>query len=188
MKKVINTDKAPKAIGPYSQAIENNGTLFISGQIPVDPSTGKVADNIADQTRQVMENISAILTEAGYTFDNVVLCNCLLDNMDNFKAFPGRARTHRVRPPRGRALLLRRRHSGEGIPGESERLAERHRGHLRRKRPHLRPHAAPGSVPVPVQCPRLAETEARRPSPRVGRRPRDLRERRGIRGFLPLIP
>ncbi|MBR5719533.1 MAG: RidA family protein [Bacteroidales bacterium] len=87
MKKVINTDKAPKAIGPYSQAIENNGTLFISGQIPVDPSTGKVADNIADQTRQVMENISAILTEAGYTFDNVVLCNCLLDNMDNFKAF-----------------------------------------------------------------------------------------------------
>lgn len=87
MKKVINTEKAPKAIGPYSQAIENNGTLFISGQIPVDPSTGKVADNIADQTRQVMENISAILTEAGYTFDNVVLCNCLLDNMDNFKAF-----------------------------------------------------------------------------------------------------
>ena len=87
MKKVINTEKAPKAIGPYSQAIENNGTLFISGQIPVDPSTGKVADNITDQTRQVMENISVILTEAGYTFDNVVLCNCLLDNMDNFKAF-----------------------------------------------------------------------------------------------------
>lgn len=87
MKKVISTDKAPKAIGPYSQAIEANGMLFISGQIPVNPATGNLAEGITDQTRQVMENISAILTEAGYTFENVVKCTCLLDNMDNFKPF-----------------------------------------------------------------------------------------------------
>lgn len=87
MKKVISTDKAPKAIGPYSQAIEANGMLFISGQIPVNPETGNLAEGITDQTRQVMENISAILAEAGYTFENVVKCTCLLDNMDNFKPF-----------------------------------------------------------------------------------------------------
>lgn len=87
MKKVISTDKAPKAIGPYSQAIEANGMLFISGQIPVNPATGNLAEGITDQTRQVMDNISAILAEAGYTFENVVKCTCLLDNMDNFKPF-----------------------------------------------------------------------------------------------------
>lgn len=87
MKKVISTDKAPKAIGPYSQAIEANGMLFISGQIPINPATGNLAEGITDQTRQVMENISAILAEAGYTFENVVKCTCLLDNMDNFKPF-----------------------------------------------------------------------------------------------------
>ena len=87
MKKIINSLKAPKAIGPYSQAIEANGMLFVSGQIPVDPATGNVADNIEDQTHQVMENISAILNEAGYSFDNVVKCTCLLSDMNNFKAF-----------------------------------------------------------------------------------------------------
>jgi len=87
MKTVIQTEKAPKAIGPYSQAIENNGTLFISGQVPIDPETGKVIKGgIKEQTRQVMENINAILKAAGYTFDNVVKSTCLLDNMDNFAA------------------------------------------------------------------------------------------------------
>ena len=85
MKKVIHTDKAPKAIGPYSQAIEINGTLYISGQIPVDPATGKVADTIEEQTEQVMKNIGAILEEAGYTFADVVKSTCLLSDMANFK-------------------------------------------------------------------------------------------------------
>ena len=85
MKKVIHTDKAPKAIGPYSQAIEINGTLYISGQIPVDPATGKVADTIEEQTEQVMKNIGAILEEAGYTFADVVKSTCLLSDMVNFK-------------------------------------------------------------------------------------------------------
>ena len=85
MKKVIRTDRAPKAIGPYSQAIENNGMLFISGQIPVDPATGKVAETIEEQTEQVMKNIGAILEEAGYTYANVVKTTCLLSDMANFK-------------------------------------------------------------------------------------------------------
>jgi 2-iminobutanoate/2-iminopropanoate deaminase len=87
MKTVIQTEKAPKAIGPYSQATENNGTLFISGQVPIDPETGKIVEGgIKEQTRQVMENIKAILDAAGYTFDNVVKSTCLLDDMDNFAA------------------------------------------------------------------------------------------------------
>jgi 2-iminobutanoate/2-iminopropanoate deaminase len=87
MKKVINTSNAPKAIGPYSQAIEANGMLFISGQIPIDPSISKVVEGgIKEQTEQVMKNIEAILTEAGYTFANVIKSTCLLSDMENFAA------------------------------------------------------------------------------------------------------
>lgn len=85
MKKIINTDNAPKAIGPYSQAIEINGMLFISGQIPVNPATGKIVEGIDEQTEQVMQNIGAILKEAGYTFEHVVKSTCLLSDMANFK-------------------------------------------------------------------------------------------------------
>ncbi len=85
MKKVINTQHAPKAIGPYSQAIEANGTLYISGQLPVDSATGQIVEGgIAEQTEQVLKNVGAILTEAGYTFENVVKSTCLLSTMDNF--------------------------------------------------------------------------------------------------------
>jgi 2-iminobutanoate/2-iminopropanoate deaminase len=87
MKKVISTSNAPGAIGPYSQAIEANGMLFISGQIPIDPATGKlVEEDITIQTEQVMRNIGAILEEAGYTFNNVVKSTCLLSDMSNFAA------------------------------------------------------------------------------------------------------
>jgi len=87
MKKVISTGHAPKAIGPYSQAIETNGMLFISGQIPIDPATGAfIEGGITEQTEQVMRNIGAILKEAGYTFDQVVKSTCLLSDMDNFAA------------------------------------------------------------------------------------------------------
>ena len=87
MKKIIHTDKAPKAVGPYSQAVESNGMLFISGQIPVNPQSGKIVDGgIEAQTRQVMENIGAILEEAGYTYKDVIKSTCLLENMDNFAA------------------------------------------------------------------------------------------------------
>ncbi len=86
MKKVINTPNAPKAIGPYSQAIEINGMLFISGQIPVNPQTGEIPEGIQAQTEQVMKNIGAILHEAGYDYSNVVKSTCLLSDMANFKA------------------------------------------------------------------------------------------------------
>ena len=87
MKKVIATKNAPGAIGPYSQAIEVNGMLFISGQIPINPETGNIVEGgIYEQTDQVMKNLEGILTEAGYTFDNVVKSTCLLSDMANFAA------------------------------------------------------------------------------------------------------
>jgi len=86
MKRVIFTEKAPKPVGPYSQAIEINGTLFIAGQVPLNPETGKLADGgIREQTGQVMENIGAILEAAGYNFRDVVKSTCLLSTMDDFK-------------------------------------------------------------------------------------------------------
>jgi len=87
MKRIISTSNAPAAIGPYSQAVEVNGTLYVSGQIPIDPATGKIVEGgITEQTTQVMKNIEAILTEAGYTFVDVVKSTCLLSDMANFKA------------------------------------------------------------------------------------------------------
>jgi len=87
MKRIINTTNAPAAIGPYSQAVEINGTLYISGQIPIDPSIGKVVEgDITVQTEQVMKNIGAILKEAGYNYTDVVKSTCFLSDMANFKA------------------------------------------------------------------------------------------------------
>jgi 2-iminobutanoate/2-iminopropanoate deaminase len=87
MKKVINTPDAPKAIGPYSQAIEAGNTLYISGQIPINPATGKIeTTSIVGQTEQVMKNIGAILKAAGYGFENVVKSTCLLSEISNFAA------------------------------------------------------------------------------------------------------
>ena len=87
MKKIINTSNAPAALGPYSQAVEANGTLYVSGQVPIDPTTGKVVEGgITEQTEQVMKNIEAILKEAGYEFANVVKSTCLLSDMANFAA------------------------------------------------------------------------------------------------------
>lgn len=86
MKKIISTEKAPAAIGPYSQAIEANGTLYISGQLPVNPETGKIPEGIDAQTEQVFKNIKAILDEAGYSFKDVVKSTCLMSDMANFKA------------------------------------------------------------------------------------------------------
>ena len=72
MKKAIATNKAPGAIGPYSQAIEANGMVFISGQLPINPETGVMPEGVTAQTEQSMKNLEAILNEAGCTFDNVV--------------------------------------------------------------------------------------------------------------------
>ena len=84
MKKVINTTNAPAAIGPYSQANFANGILYISGQIPTDPATGKLVEGIEKETHQVMKNLQAILAEAGMTFKNVVKATIFLKSMDDF--------------------------------------------------------------------------------------------------------
>ncbi len=87
MKHIIHTSNAPAAIGPYSQAVEANGMLFISGQVAIDPQTGKVTEGgISEQTGQVMKNIGAILKEAGYKFSDVIKSTCLLSDMGNFAA------------------------------------------------------------------------------------------------------
>jgi 2-iminobutanoate/2-iminopropanoate deaminase len=87
MKKIIKTSKAPAAIGPYSQAVEINGTLYVSGQIPINPDTGKLVEgDITVQTVQVFRNIAAILESAGYSFSDVVKTTCLLSDMADFKA------------------------------------------------------------------------------------------------------
>ena len=85
MKKIINTNNAPAPIGPYSQAVAANGFLFVSGQIPSDPATGEiVSGDIKAETKQVMENIKAILTEAGLNFSNIVKTSIFLTDMGNF--------------------------------------------------------------------------------------------------------
>ena len=87
MKKIISTTAAPGAIGPYSQAVEANGTLYISGQVPIDPATGKIIEGgIREQTTQVLKNIKAILLAAGYSVNDVVKSTCLLADMSDFKA------------------------------------------------------------------------------------------------------
>jgi 2-iminobutanoate/2-iminopropanoate deaminase len=87
-KKIISTEKAPRAIGPYSQAVMAGNMLFVSGQIPVDPATGSMAsDTIGGQTEQVMKNLMAILLQAGCDASAVVKTTCYLSDMANFQAF-----------------------------------------------------------------------------------------------------
>jgi 2-iminobutanoate/2-iminopropanoate deaminase len=87
MKKVISTPHAPAAIGPYSQAIDTGSLVFVSGQIPIVPETGKLLEgDIRMQTEQVMKNMGAILEAAGLNYSDVVRCTCFLADMDDFKA------------------------------------------------------------------------------------------------------
>ena len=88
MFKITNTTKAPAAIGPYSQAIEWNGILFASGQVPINPEVGDVtAEGIVDQAEQVMKNIAAILEENGLGFENVIKTTCFLADMGDCATF-----------------------------------------------------------------------------------------------------
>ncbi len=84
-KQIIETKSAPAPVGPYNQAVVHNGVLYGSGQIAINPSTGElVTDTIENETRQVMENIKAILTEAGLTFENVLKCSVFVSDMNNY--------------------------------------------------------------------------------------------------------
>lgn len=87
MLKVINTEKAPAAIGPYSQAIVLKDMLYTSGQIPVNPKTGEIPEGITAQAEQVMKNIEAVLSEAGAGFDQTVKTTCFIADMNDFAAF-----------------------------------------------------------------------------------------------------
>ena len=113
MNEVISTDKAPGAIGPYSQAIKANGLIFCSGQIPIDPATGNfISDDVAEQTVQVFKNLSAVLEAAGSGFGKVVKTTVFLADMDDFAAMnevygryftenkPARATVQAARLPR----------------------------------------------------------------------------------------
>lgn len=88
MKNVISTDKAPKAIGPYSQAIMVNNVIYTSGQLPMDPETGNIeANGIKAQAEQALKNLQAVLEAAGASFDNVVKTTCFLAEISDFAAF-----------------------------------------------------------------------------------------------------
>ncbi|MCU0603781.1 MAG: RidA family protein [Desulfobacterales bacterium] len=90
MKKKIATDLAPQAIGPYSQAIQFGNLLFVSGQVPLDPKTGElVAGGIEMQTKQVMENLTAIVASAGMSLADALKATCFLKNMGDFAKFNG---------------------------------------------------------------------------------------------------
>ena len=86
MKKIIATENAPKAVGPYSQAVEVNGTIWVSGQIPVNPADGSVPETIEAQSRQALKNVGAILREAGLSYTDVVKTTVLLADIADFKA------------------------------------------------------------------------------------------------------
>ena len=87
MKAKIESGNAPKAIGPYSQAVLVDDTLYVSGNIPVNPETGDVADGIVNQSKQVFENMKAVLNEAGMGFENVVKTTAFLTDLSNFATF-----------------------------------------------------------------------------------------------------
>jgi len=112
MRKEIYTEKSPAAIGPYSQAIEAGDFIYVSGQIGINPETGDVAEGIEAQTKQVMHNLQAILTEAGSDFSQVVKFTIYINSMDNFatvndiygsyltKPYPSRATVEVSRLPK----------------------------------------------------------------------------------------
>ena len=101
-KKVIASPLAPKAVGPYSQAIAAGTTLYVSGQLPIDAATGLMAEGIEAQTRRALENISAILAEAGYALSDVVKTTVLLQDIGDFAAaLPARVCYEVARLPMG---------------------------------------------------------------------------------------
>lgn len=86
MKKIIASPLAPKAVGPYSQAVEAGATLYVSGQLPIDGASGTMPDTVEEQTRQSLTNLGHILSEAGYTFEDIVKTTVLLGSIADFAA------------------------------------------------------------------------------------------------------
>jgi 2-iminobutanoate/2-iminopropanoate deaminase len=106
MKTTIHTDGAPKALGPYSQAILSGDTLFLSAQVPIDPAEGKIVDEtVAGQTRRVMRNLEAVLKAADMTFAHVVKTTVYLASMDDFPEVNGVYGEHFTEDPPARATI-----------------------------------------------------------------------------------
>ena len=89
MKQIISTEHAPAAIGPYVQAVKTEGMVFTSGQLPIDPATGAFQEGIEAQTRQSLQNVKAILAEAGVGMDRIIKTTVFLSDMNNFAAMNG---------------------------------------------------------------------------------------------------
>lgn len=119
MKTVIATEKAPAAIGPYSQAILAGSTLYVSGQLPLDPVSGTMAESVEEQAKQAFANVAAILTEAGMTLENVVKTTIYMQDLSSFGAvnalyddffagthFPARACVEVAKLPKGALLEM----------------------------------------------------------------------------------
>ena len=120
--KVLSTDKAPAAIGPYSQALVSGGTVFVSGQIPVDPSTGMIAETIAEQTAQSLSNIENILAENGMTMENVIKTSVFLSDLSDFAAM-NEVYASRFKAPYPAKAALRWRRFQKGCKVEIECIA-----------------------------------------------------------------
>ncbi len=84
-KEIIATHQAPEAVGPYSQAVRSGNTLYVSGQLPIDPETGKMPESVAEQARQSMKNIQAIVEAAGAGMENVCRCGIFMTDLNEFK-------------------------------------------------------------------------------------------------------
>ena len=106
MREVIHTDKAPKAVGPYSQAIKTGNLVFTSGQVAINPRSGKLVDGgIDQQTRQVMDNLAAVLAAAGSGLDRVVKATVFLADIDDFSAFNAVYATYFAETPPARSAF-----------------------------------------------------------------------------------
>lgn len=122
--KKISTDKAPAAIGPYSQAIVVGNLVFTSGQIPLDPETGAVVgETIEEQTHRVCKNLSAVLEAEGLTLENVIKTTCFLSDMANFAAFNGVYAEYFTGKPARSCVAVRE--LPKGVLVEVEVIAER---------------------------------------------------------------
>ena len=118
---IIATDKAPGAIGPYSQGYEVNGMIYTSGQIPVDPATGNIPEGIAAQAAQSCKNVGAILEAAGSSFDRVIKTTCFLANMEDSAAFNEEYAKYFVSRPARSCVAVKE--LPKGVPCEVEAIA-----------------------------------------------------------------
>jgi 2-iminobutanoate/2-iminopropanoate deaminase len=104
-RKIIKTDQAPEAIGPYSQAVKYGNLLFVSGQVPFNRATGKISGGIEEQTRQSLENLKAILVASGTSLDSVLKTTVFLKNMDDFAAMNGVYKEYFSQDPPARSTV-----------------------------------------------------------------------------------